>query len=946
MAAASSSPFASLNPRLQEAIARRGWNEPTEIQRLSAHLGSVGTDALLVSPTGTGKTEAALLPLLSLQLSEPSPAVSLLYVTPLRSLNRDLEQRLVSLVSEVGLTAAVRHGDTSAAARLSQAKRPPDLLLTTPETLPILLLGRRLREGLRHVRAVVVDEVHELVSNDRGAQLGLTLERLDAWSGRPVRRLGLSATIGNPTEVARFLSPAPRSVEILTALAPRTVQLSARVPSERAPVLPSELDRALKADPAYLAALQAVADTIRAHATTLVFVNTRPTAEGLAARLRLLAPDLPIAVHHGSLSREVREEAERQFRAGALRALVATSSLELGIDVGAVDFVVHFGSPHQAGRLLQRVGRAGHRVDRVIRGSVLALDDEDLEEAGVLARRAAAGEVEPSRWRRRNRLAAAQQLIAAVRAEGPLPTGRLVSVLRRAEAVSALDDAAWEGLIDYLEGLGSIRRHDGVLRPGRSTLERFYSNLSLIPDERTYRLRDLATRQPIGVLDERFVVTRILAEPEQIFLLHGRTWKVVEFREGELLVEGVREIGAEPRWVGEDLPVPFEAAQEIGRLRRERALGEYPFDAQARARLAARYATYPEGVARPDDRTVTVGSNGRIAVFGACFGNRTNLTLATVASGLLASRLGARVEILAVEPTWFVLNLPVALDGSALVQALSIPPETLEDLLDRLLPSGLEYRWTFLTVARKLGALPASSDPRDLKLIEPLLEAARTTPLAEEALDKTLFERYDVVHARGVLERIAQGAITVVSAPLTSWSDLTVGRLSWRVLPDRPPPTLLKAVLDRLAAEPATLVCLRCGYTRTTTASRYEAEGGSACRICRGSLSAVLSPKREAEIDALSRYARRKWTAQRGAARARPKRKGAAPVPTTVRQAYVSAELLAHYGVLALLALAGRGVGPETARRMLARPYRDRFDLVAEVLKAERRYAANREFWD
>ncbi|HEV2231139.1 MAG TPA: helicase-related protein, partial [Thermoplasmata archaeon] len=541
--------------------------------------------------------------------------------------------------------------------------------------------------------------IHELAPNDRGAQLALTLERLDALVGRPVRRIGLSATIGNPEEVARFLSPAPRSVEVRAAQRPRRVEIRALVPKEDLPPLDPALVSDLKADPHLLAAIRTIAEEVRGHRTTLVFVNTRPTAEALAARLRRLEPELPIAVHHGSLSREVREEAEREFRDGKLKALVATSSLELGIDVGSVDLVLHFGSPHQAMRLLQRVGRSGHRVDRDVRGLVLGLDDEDLEEATVLARRAMAGELEPTRWRTTNRMAAAQQLVSAVRADGSQALPILVERLRRAAAVSGLSDSDWERLVAYLEGLGSLKREADGVRPGPATLHRFLSTLSLIPDERTYRLRDIATRRPIGVLDERFVVTRILAEPEQIFLLHGRTWKVVEFREEELLVEGVREIGTEPRWVGEDLPVPFEAAQEIGRMRRARSSEGYPLAPEARARLEARLHQPAEGTPIPDDRTVTVTSLGRLAVFGAAFGNRTNQTLAVAASGILAARLGGRVEVVEVEPTWFVLGLPIALDPEALAQALRIAPETLDGLLEKLLPSGLEYRWIFLTVA-------------------------------------------------------------------------------------------------------------------------------------------------------------------------------------------------------------------------------------------------------
>src|SRR5579859_1362481 len=237
-----------LDRRLVAAVRRRGIAELTEIQRLALPLLHTDADALLLSPTGTGKTEAALLPLLSRQLKDPSPPISIIYVTPLRALNRDLAQRLVGLAEEVGLRAAVRHGDTTQGERLKQSRRPPDLLLTTPETLQILLVGVRLREGLRHVRAVVVDEVHELAPSDRGAQLALTLERLDAFVGHRVRRIGLSATVGNPEEVARFLSPLPRAVEVRVASERRRIAITSRIPPAKRPELEPALRAELKAD--------------------------------------------------------------------------------------------------------------------------------------------------------------------------------------------------------------------------------------------------------------------------------------------------------------------------------------------------------------------------------------------------------------------------------------------------------------------------------------------------------------------------------------------------------------------------------------------------------------------------------------------------------------------------------------------------------------------------
>ena len=941
MASAELDPIDRLDRRVVDAARRRGITELTEIQRLAFPLLHGSSDALLLSPTGTGKTEAAVLPLISRQLKDPSPPTSILYITPLRALNRDLAQRLVALCEEVGLTAAVRHGDTPPGERLRQSKKPADLLLTTPETLQLLLVGVRLREGLRGVRAVIVDEVHELAGSDRGAQLALTLERLERFLGHPVRRVGLSATVGNPEEVARYLSPEPRPVEIRAARQKRSITITAEIPKSGRPEMDPVLAAELRADDVLLGGLLEVERAIRAHKTTLIFVNTRPTAEGLAARLKRLAPDLAVAVHHGSLSREVREEAEKSFRDGQLRALVATSSLELGIDIGHVDLVLQFGSPHQAGRLLQRVGRSGHRLGLEVRGHLLALDEEDLEEAAVLARRAVAAEIEPIEWRTNNRLAVAQQLLGALRAEGVVDAAQLLATFRRSAVARELSDSDWTTLLAYLSDLNLVTVDGATLRSGRGTLHRFYATLSLIPDERTFRLRDIATRRVIGTLDERFVLTQVAGQPDGKFLLHGRTWKLVENRDGELLVEGVAELGQEPRWVGEDLPVPFEVAQEIGRLRSSGDLAPYPLSAEGRRRLAARLEEgRSPGALIPTDRTVTVTASGRLAIFGACFGTRTNDTLALAAAGLLTARLGARVEVVAVEPTWIVLGLPVAVDGDTLAQAFAIPPENLEGLLERLVPTGLEYRWTFVTVARKLGVLSDAADARDLRLLEPLLERSRGEPLGEEVLDKTLHDRYDVAHARAVLERIRDGAIEVRSAPSSKWSDLPLSRLRWRELPDVPPPTLLKAVEERLRAEELTLVCLRCGFTRTTTAERYRREGGSRCGICHGSLSAVLSPRRTEEIESVAKYARRKWKGKKST-RATTER-----LTPLIRTAYTSAELLAHHGERALLALAARGVGPDTARRLLARPYRSENELLTEILRAERSYARTRSFWD
>ncbi len=942
MAVSGPPPEGALHPRIRGLLAVRGFAQPTEIQALAWPALQAGQDALLVAPTGTGKTEAALLPVLSRLLADPLPPVSVLYVTPLRALNRDLEARLLLWARDLGLTAAVRHGDTLPKERLRQSRAPPDLLLTTPETLQLLLVGKHLRQGLKGVQTVVVDEIHELASSDRGAQLALSLERLEAWAGHPVRRLGLSATVGNPEEIAEFLSPHGAGRVVLSAPSAKAFAIEVRPPADEVLPLSPGLRQDLKADDLLLRALSALLEEVRAHRSTLLFVNTRPTAESLGARLRLLAPDLPLAVHHGSLSRQVREETEEAFRGGRLRVLIATSSLELGIDVGSVDHVVQFGSPHQASRLLQRVGRAGHRMGEVSSGTVIGLDDEDLEEAMVLSRRALAREVEEIRVRRRNRLALAQQIVASLRAEGEIPLEPLLARLRLAVPVRGLTDLEVDGLVGFLQELGSLRREGGRIRPGRGTLTRFYQALSLIPEEKTYPLRDLGTRRVLGTLDERFVVTQILSRPDFTFLLHGSTWRVVEFREEELLVESVKEIGSEPRWVGEDIPVPFPVAQEIGRYRREGDLRPYPLSPAARERLTRRSQRLQEAPAIPDDRTVTLELYGGQAVLGVCFGTRVNHTLGLLWSGLATSRFGIRSEVLLSEPTWLILGVPSHPTPREVAELLLLDPEAVPELLRRLVPASLEYRWTFTTVARKLGVIPLESKGRDLRTLEPLLEHARETPLGEEVLEKTLHDRFDPEGTMEVFRRLRSGGVKLVEVPggPTALGHEVLGRLSWQELGDAPPPTLLRAVRDRLSEESLVLLCVRCGFERTVTPGSYRKDQGSRCLLCGGSLSAVLSPRREAELKLLRRYFKAK---RRGA----PERRPLTPAERRVVDgAYATAELLLHHGERALLTLAARGVGPETAGRILRRPYGSEEEFLAELLRAERTYAKTRAFWD
>ncbi len=919
--------------------------EPTEIQELSWPVLRGGANALLVAPTGTGKTEAALVPLLEEAHREGLAPIAILYISPLRALNRDLEGRLIAMAQAMGATVGVRHGDTPQSVRTRQSKSPPHLLITTPETLQLLLIGKNLRLGLAQVRAVVVDEVHELAASDRGAQLAVSLDRLDLLAGRRVRRVGLSATVGDPTSLAEFLDPrgTPR---VLVVPGRKSMSLSVTSPPATPPAsvassLPSGSPPNAM-DDAFLRATFEAVDEIRGHHSTLVFSNTRPTAERLGAYLHRLAPDLPLAVHHGSLSRELREESEVSFREGKLKALVATSSLELGIDIGVADHVIQFGSPHRIARLLQRVGRSGHRRELTSSGTVVTLEGADLEEAAVIGRRALAGMVEPVPVRRKNAMTLAQQLVATLRQEGTVPVEELHRRLCAAVPTRDLTREEFEEVLRFLEGLGCLRFEGDSVHRGRRTLERFYATLSMIPEEKSYPLIEMGTRRTIGTLDERFVLTKVLSRPDFIFLLHGTTWKMVKADEDGLLVEPVQELGDPPHWEGDDIPVPFEVAQEVGALRRTGDLAPYPLSPSGRGALASRLSSWSAHGHVPSDRVLTAEVHGRYLVLGYCFGTQVNNALATLVAGLATARMGARAEVRLVTPVWIVVELPAPVAPDEVPPLLRIDPPSVDELLERLVPGTEEYRWTFVVVARKMGLIGLSYEANEVRRLEPLMEAHRHTLVGREALAKVLHEKFDAPRAREVMERLGRGelALDVHQGSAHSPGNEALQRLRWQEVPQRPPPTLLRAVRDRLLREELTLVCLRCGFQRTVTPGSYASAGSSPCLACRGVLTAVLSPHRRKELLRLSRYVAAK---RKGRVVSRP---APGTDPQRFASAYLSAELLASHGGHALLVMAGRGIGPETARRILSRPYDSEEALLTEILRAERNYARTREFWD
>ncbi|MBI5347115.1 MAG: DEAD/DEAH box helicase, partial [Candidatus Aenigmarchaeota archaeon] len=499
--------FDLLIPKLGKLVKQR-FEEPTLAQEKVFKKIIDDENVLVIAPTGIGKTEAVMLPIFNKLLEKKHKPISILYLTPMRSLNRNMLDRLYWWCDKLDLEVAVRHGDTTQAERSAQREIPPHLLVTTPETLGAILPGKVMREHLKNVKYVIVDEIHELIESKRGVQLSVILERLEKLSG-PFQRIGLSATVGSPERVADFLS---RKTRIVVAEAKKNYELKVELP------LPTDRDKKI-ADELFVgesttARLHRIRELINKHQSVLTFTNTRETAEVISSRFRAIDKELRQEVHHGSLSKEARIKSEKDFKEQKLKALICTSSLELGIDIGSIDFVIQYLSPRQVSRLIQRIGRSGHGVGRVSSG-ILLTDEEDAFESTVIARKALNSELEEIKVHEMALDVLAHQTVGMVLDEYELSANSVFETVKKSYPFRNMEKEKFHELLKFLSQLrllwvnpvyreGTLEILDYKLRRNRQGWQYYYENLSTIADVRRIRVVSIVEGEPIGYLDESF----------------------------------------------------------------------------------------------------------------------------------------------------------------------------------------------------------------------------------------------------------------------------------------------------------------------------------------------------------------------------------------------------------------------------------------------------------
>jgi ATP-dependent Lhr-like helicase len=761
-----------------------------------------GNHTLVCAPTGSGKTLTAFMAsidrLCTTEAPDPKRRTRVLYISPLRALAFDIEKNLRAPLMGIGLaaerlgvpfqqpTVAMRTGDTSPRDRQALIRHPVDLLITTPESL-YLMLTSSVADTLVNVDTVIIDEIHAMATTKRGAHLMLSLERLEAIAASSPQRIGLSATQRPLEEVAHFLGGhAPdgsrRRVNIIDAGMRKQMEVDVVVPVEEMGNI-------------WESVYPAVLAQVLAHRTTIIFCNARRQAERLAANLNELAGEELVKAHHGSLAREQRIVIEDELKRGALRGIVATSSLELGIDMGAVDLVIQVESPGAVARGMQRVGRAGHSVGEPSRGTLYPKHRGDLLEAAVVAQRMITGQIETTRFLRNPLDVLAQQVVAHVATHPECTVESIAALVRRCANFAELSDDLLYNVLDLLSGrypsdeFNELRprivwdRTAGTLRAREGSKRLAVTSGGTIPDRGLYGVF-LPDGTRVGELDEEMVYE---SRPGETFVLGASTWRIEEITfERVVVTPAPGEQGKMPFWHGDRPGRPLELGRALGAFQREmRALGdaaterlmsEYHLDRFAAGNVVRYLDEQAQATgAVPDDRTVVVErfrdeiGDWRVCILSP-FGTPVHAPWAMAIERRMIERYDMPIETMWSDDG-IVLRLPEAADNMPIAD-LIIDPDEIDELVVGALPQTSLFSARFRECAARALLLPRRRPDRRTPLWQQRQRAADllavaakypTFPILLETSRECLQDVFDLPGLRDVLGQLRSRAVRVIS---------------------------------------------------------------------------------------------------------------------------------------------------------------------------------------
>jgi ATP-dependent helicase Lhr and Lhr-like helicase len=873
-----------------------------------------------VAPTGSGKTEAAVIPVFSMlsdttTLETRKGKIRVVYVTPLRALNNDVLRRIVRYAQYDDLRVEIRHGDTNTKTRKRIANDPPEILITTPESLGAILTNQKMLFALQGLEWIIIDEVHELISTERGAHLSLSLERLHSVSLKAITRIGLSATLSSLHETSKFVSGPKRNCAILVDNSIRKYDIDIKFVDGSLNEVATFIKHYIKA--------KDIAGSV------LLFTNTRDEAEYLGAILKN-RDETTVEVHHGSLSKDMREETENKLRCGLAGIVVCTSSLELGLDIGSVELVVHYGSPRQVSKLIQRIGRSRHRQSRSAKGLIVINNPDDEIEALAITGRMKRRSIEEQVVHREPLDVLAHHLVGlSIQEKKPIKLESAFEIFRKAYPFSTLSYQDMIGVVELLHGQGIVR-YDQAAKSYRRTIRAYkyyFENLSMIPEVLKFEVVDMVNNRRIGSLDQEFVGD--YGERGNVFVLKGSQWRIISVDEVKMRVNVEPLRGAAinvPYWNGELIPVDYETAREVGIIRNQAARNMLKLSSNVIDQTLK--ALYPI----PDSCNVVTESSisKNTLIIHSTFGTKVNNTIASLMSTIISSQLGYVVETRA--DSYRIALTSSARIGKGLVEAFFTDTFDLEAVLIASMTGTHNINRKVWTVSKRFGIVNKDViyDKRIARLI---YDRYSKTPVSKESIRELIHDKYDINRTQAIFKMFKKKIINLHWKEINEFSDLARPILEHFTKFSANPLSIEKGVIElvkeRLDKTKHRLICVRCGRWDRLVQTK-DASDRLSCPLCHSRLVTCTSGfDNELDKIIIKKLAGEQLSADEN---------------HKFSRAWKVASLINNFGRRALIVLAGYGIGADTAARIL-RNYDEESELYRAIYEAERQYVMTRGFW-
>jgi len=918
--------FELLDNRLVKILPRYDYKKPTEIQELAFPIIlKTNYDVLLVSPTGSGKTEAVLFPICSILLnSEIKNRLFAIYVTPLRALNRDIFDRMQKLFNEVGIEIAVRHGDTPISQRKVFLTNPPHILITTPETLDALCVIEKFNKFLKNLKFLIIDEIHELIEGFRGSQLITLVERLKYFNN-DFRKVCLSATVSDPLLISKLIF--------------NNNNFSIKIAS-------SKLRMNIKIDyikyEEYENLFLKIKELLEKSSSTLIFVNTRSFAEYVSYKLQ----DYSVMIHHGSLNKEIREEVEKKLKEGKIKAVVATSSLEHGIDIKGVDLVIQINSPIQATILKQRIGRSMHRIGGIPQGYIFVFNPIEALECYILSKNANEEKLENLEIYSNPLGILTHHIIGILLIKNEINIEELYKDIRK---ISIFKDLKFETFLNLINFLTSIKLcfNDGEKIKVRKIrcLPYYFDTISTIFEEPLYTCINFYDRKTIGKVDGGFL--KEAYENNAGIVLAGKAWKIVDINDDRMIaeLEPLEEAIEIPIWTGELLPVHEEVSLDVFKLLNH-LLKNYKnginidslFNQEEIILLDSTVLAVKNFIKDiilhspyiPSNDTFIIERQDNIINIINPRGSKINKALGIFIKGLL----GDKLYFINYTPYGISLYLKSYLSTEYLVNVILQIPEIVKN--KELLRDILYNNSKFISILKQTGLFLGVIKKEAIQQVSKnILLEFKDTIVEEESINNFLYFYLELNKLLNLINLIKERKIKILIYELKSLTPLSmilVSKLPFikDIVKSSKVFNIFEAVEQRLLDEELLFLCIGC-KSSFKNKIKYLPEK-IVCKKCGSIRIAAINPYDENLSLVTDAFIK-------------SNKKILKKYENDYKRLLLSSELIAFYGKLAAFVMAGRGIGPEFARRILTKWDGNKENLIKQIIEYEVKFAQTYKYW-